>query len=142
MKAFKKPFHPGCSGGLRPPLAAILGTLIVLSVAGCSALGASQTSAIQASGVIEATQVDVSPELSGRVAQVSAKEGDAVKRGDELLRLDGSLLQAQRKVAAANLDAARICFAQATDAFLHSGHAELAQQAMKHLEAIPDRTAA
>ena len=106
MKAFKKPFHPGCSGGLRPPLAAILGTLIVLSVAGCSALGASQTSAIQASGVIEATQVDVSPELSGRVAQVSAKEGDAVKRGDELLRLDGSLLQAQRKVAAANLDAA------------------------------------
>jgi HlyD family secretion protein len=30
-----------------------------------------------------------------------------VKRGDELLRLDGSLLQAQRKAAAANLDAAR-----------------------------------
>jgi HlyD family secretion protein len=95
MKAFKKPFH------------LILGTLLALSIAGCSALGASQSSAIQASGVIEATQVNVSPQLSGRVAQVNVKEGEAVKQGDQLLSLDDSLLQAQRKAAAANLDAAR-----------------------------------
>jgi membrane fusion protein YbhG len=95
MKAFKKSFH------------LTLGALVALSVAGCSALGAGQTSAIQASGIIEATQVDVSPELSGRVAQVNVHEGDAVKQGDELLSLDGSLLQAQRKAVTANLEAAR-----------------------------------
>ncbi|MEJ2596879.1 MAG: efflux RND transporter periplasmic adaptor subunit [Anaerolineales bacterium] len=95
MKTLIKPFH------------LILVALIALSIAGCSALGTSQTSAIQASGVIEATRVDVSPESSGRVAQVSVNEGDVVKSGDQLLSLDGSLLQAQRKVAAANLDAAR-----------------------------------
>jgi HlyD family secretion protein len=95
MKVFTKIFH------------LILGALIALSIAGCSALGASQTSAIQASGIIEATQVDVSPEISGRVVRVNANEGDSVKQGDELLSLDGSLLQAQRKAAAASLEAAR-----------------------------------
>jgi HlyD family secretion protein len=95
MKVFTKIFH------------LILGALIALSIAGCSALGASQASAIQASGIIEATQVDVSPELSGRVVRVNANEGDTVKQGDELLSLDGSLLQAQRKAAAASLEAAR-----------------------------------
>jgi HlyD family secretion protein len=95
MKAFKKPLH------------LVLGTLLALSVAGCSALGASQTSAIQASGIIEATQVNVSSQLSGRVAQVNVNEGQSVKQGDQLLSLDGSLLQAQRKAASANLDAAR-----------------------------------
>jgi membrane fusion protein YbhG len=95
MKALKKSFH------------LILGALVALSIAGCSALGASQTSALQASGIIEATQVDVSPELSGRVVQVKVNEGDTVKQGDQLLSLDGSLLQAQRKAAAASLEAAR-----------------------------------
>jgi HlyD family secretion protein len=95
MKAFKKLFH------------LILGTMLALSIAGCSAMGASQTNAIQASGVIEATQVNVSPQLSGRVVQVNVSEGGAVKQGDPLLSLDGSLLQAQRKAASANLDAAR-----------------------------------
>jgi HlyD family secretion protein len=97
MKAIKKPLH------------LILGALIALSIAGCSALGASQTStnAIQASGIIEATQVNVSPQLSGRVVEVKVNEGDTVKQGDELLSLDGSLLQAQRKSAAASLEAAR-----------------------------------
>ncbi|MGE5327246.1 MAG: hypothetical protein ACM3NO_09430 [Deltaproteobacteria bacterium] len=58
-------------------------------------------------------------------------------RGQALLRL------AEQGVrVSANLDAARICFAEATQAFLRSGHAELAEKAMKHLEAIPERTAA
>ena len=58
-------------------------------------------------------------------------------RGQALLQL-----AAQGIHVNSNLDAARVCFAEATDAFHQSGHSDLAGQAMKHLEAIPDCAAA
>ncbi len=62
---------------------------------------------LTASGTIEAVEVTISSELSGKVAEVLVDEGNSVKAGDELFRLDDSLLQAQRAVAAAGLDVAR-----------------------------------
>jgi HlyD family secretion protein len=87
----------------------ILVLLLALTASGCSALTgapATGTAALQASGVIEASQTSISAELGGRVAEVLVKEGDAVKNGDVLLRLDDSLLQAQRQAASAAVDAA------------------------------------
>jgi multidrug resistance efflux pump len=65
-------------------------------IAGCAGLGAPKESPIQASGMIEATEIAVAPETSGKVADVLVHEGDPVKAGDILLRLDDQGLQAQR----------------------------------------------
>jgi HlyD family secretion protein len=43
---------------------------------------------IRLSGRIEAAMVDLSPKVTGRVAEVLVKEGDRVKAGDVLIRLD------------------------------------------------------
>jgi HlyD family secretion protein len=60
-----------------------------------------QSGALTASGTIEATQITVAPEMSGRVADVLVHEGDPVKAGQELVRLEDRLLQAQLEQAKA-----------------------------------------
>ena len=94
---------------LKKPIQFLMISTILFTLVGCSALGlgSSQSGAIQASGVIEATEVNVSPVQSGTVLQVMVKEGDNVKAGDELMKLDDSLLQAQKKVAEAGLTSAQ-----------------------------------
>ena len=85
----------------------VLVLLLAFGTAGCSALtGSTSSTALKASGVIEASQTSISAETGGRVAEVLVKEGDAVQTGDVLLRLDDSLLQAQRQAASAAVDAA------------------------------------
>jgi HlyD family secretion protein len=59
------------------------------------------------SGTIEATQAQIGPEVSGRVAQVMAEEGQAVKVGDVLFRLDDAMLSAQRAQAQAAVKTTR-----------------------------------
>ena len=49
----------------------------------------------------------VSPEISGRVVEVLAEEGQTVTTGDILFRLDGALLEAQRSQAETSLAAAQ-----------------------------------
>jgi len=73
---------------------------------GIRALSDGASSALTASGSIEATMVNVSPELTGKVKEVLVQEGQAVKEGDTLVGLDDTLLQEQRKVAMASLDSA------------------------------------
>jgi HlyD family secretion protein len=68
---------------------------------------AAQTSAISASGTIETNEITVSAELSGRLSDVLVAEGDTVKAGDVLAKIDGSLLLAQRDQASAALAAAQ-----------------------------------
>ena len=91
----------------------ILIPIIILAVIGLLAaaalIGANRRAANglpQASGTVEAEQVAVSSELSGRVVEVLAQEGQRVQAGDLLLRLDGALLQSQRQRAEAGLAAA------------------------------------
>jgi len=62
---------------------------------------------LKGSGTVEATQVNVGPEVAGRVAEVMADEGQAVKAGQVLFRLDDALLVAQRAQAEAAVTTAR-----------------------------------
>jgi HlyD family secretion protein len=62
-----------------------------------------QTGALSASGTIEATQVTVAPELSGRLVEILVQEGDLVHPGQALARFDGALLQNQLSQARAQL---------------------------------------
>ena len=68
---------------------------------------AQATGVLRGSGTIEARQVHVGPEVAGRVVQVMAKEGQAVKAGDVLFRLDDTLLVSQRAQAEAAVKTAR-----------------------------------
>jgi HlyD family secretion protein len=66
-----------------------------------------------ASGFIEAEEVAIAPELGGRVVELVVDEGDEVEAGQVLVRLDGTLLEAQIEVAQAALDVAQAGLAQA-----------------------------
>ena len=57
------------------------------------------TSSIFASGFIEATDVAITPEISGRIVDIVVAEGDEVKAGTPLVKLDDTLLQAQLREA-------------------------------------------
>ena len=94
----------------RPPVPVIV--ILILAVLtggyfGIRALMNKDGSALTASGTIEAVEVTISPEIGGRIAEVLVEEGAVVKRGDVLFRLDDTLLQAQRTVAATALDLAQ-----------------------------------
>ncbi len=130
-----------------PRLRRILPILVILILAGIAAawyfLGRSTATtggAITASGTVEAVEVVVSPEISGRAADVLVAQGDSVAAHQPLLKLDDTLLQAQRKLAQAGLTSAQ--------AGLDTARAALAtvqwqyQQALDaaRLADIPNRT--
>ncbi len=71
------------------------------------------TSGVTASGFIESTDVSISPEISGRIISLSVNEGDQVKAGDTLVKLDDSTLKAQLNQAAAALSVAQANLQQA-----------------------------
>lgn len=60
---------------------------------------------LRASGTIEATSVDVSFQISGKVAEVLGREGQPVKQGEVLARLSDEELQARVNQIKASLDA-------------------------------------
>jgi len=94
----------------RPPIPVIVIVLLVIAVSVyflvTQSLGV-KDGALTASGFIEATQVNIAPELAGKAIEVLVDEGQPVKAGDPLLRLDPSLLTAQRAVAVAQVDSAK-----------------------------------
>jgi HlyD family secretion protein len=98
----------------RPPVQVIVLLLLVVLVGsyyGLKVLFDGNTDGLQASGTIEAVNVNVSPEMAGKAREVRVGEGDKVAAGDELLSMDDSLLSAQREVAYAQVDAARSALA-------------------------------
>lgn len=94
----------------RPPLPAILVVIVLVIVSAyfiaTQALD-DDDGALTASGTIETTTVNVSPEVAGKVKDVLAIEGQPIKAGDPLLSLDDSLLAAQRDVAQSAVNSAR-----------------------------------
>jgi HlyD family secretion protein len=89
---------------LLPPLAAVIlvgaGLIYLTAVSGAGA------GPLKASGTIEAVEVDVASEVSGRVSEILVDEAQSVVAGDLLLRLDNRLLEAQRLSAKAAGEAA------------------------------------
>lgn len=63
--------------------------------------------ALGGTGTIEADQVLVTPQTSGRILEVPVEEGDSVKKGDVLVKIDPSLLQLQLDQAKAGVTAAK-----------------------------------
>jgi HlyD family secretion protein len=94
----------------RPPIALIVILFLAVLVGGYFGIRAllnKGSTALTASGSIEAVEVTISPEIGGKVTEVLVDEGTRVKAGAVLFRLDDTLLQAQRSVAAASLDMAK-----------------------------------
>ncbi|MBI2288484.1 MAG: biotin/lipoyl-binding protein, partial [Chloroflexi bacterium] len=74
-----------------------------------------QTSAdILTSGFIEARNVAIAAEVSGRIVDIAVDEGSAVTAGNTLVKLDDSLQQAQLQQAEAAVKVARSALEQAT----------------------------
>ncbi len=97
----------------------LLVVLLVIVVVGGGlwwALGrssAERDGTILTSGFIEARDVTISAETSGRIVEITADEGDPVTAGTILVRLDDSLLLAQKRQAEANSNLARAYLEQA-----------------------------
>ena len=99
--------------------------LILLIIAGIAVLAywyvnkrptTPASTALTGSGTVETTEVTISPEVSGRIITVTVSQGDVVKAGDILFKLDTTLLNAQRSQAEANLSAAQAALQTANDA--------------------------
>ncbi|GAB4541505.1 MAG: efflux RND transporter periplasmic adaptor subunit [Anaerolineales bacterium] len=106
-------------------IAIVLGGLAYL---GYQTLTQSSNGHIAASGSIEATIVNVSPEMAGKVKEVLAQDGQTVNVNDALLSLDGSLLAAQRAVAAAQAESAQAALTSAQTRYDQALQAALAAQ--------------
>jgi len=88
----------------------LLATLIIVLstvLSACASFNGTNTTDLKASGTISARKVNIAPQIGGQVVSVSYEEGAQVKTGDELFRLDDSLLRSQRNVAAASLETAQ-----------------------------------
>ena len=91
----------------------ILGALIVLGAAGYYAWQRSKDGQLpegiaSGNGRIEAVEIDVSTKAAGRIKEILVGEGDFVKTGDVLARMDTTQLEAQRRQAEAQLQRAEI----------------------------------
>ena len=71
--------------------------------AGCSS---SSDASIQASGTVEAKEVNVGAEVGGQVVSLLVEEGDSVKKGQEIARIDDTVLKWQVAQAEAAAEAA------------------------------------
>ena len=94
----------------RPPLPAIIivALLVIVSIYFIvTQVLTDKDGALTASGTIEAVQVNVAPEIAGKVIEVLADEGQPVSKRQLAASLDPSLLTAQRAVAVAGLESAK-----------------------------------
>jgi HlyD family secretion protein len=115
----------------RPPLPAIivLTLVVILSLYFVITQALNKNNGVlTASGTIEAAQVNVAPELAGKVIDVLVEEGQSVSKDETLLHLDPSLLNAQREVAAAQVESAKAALATAQTNYDLAVQNALAQQ--------------
>lgn len=91
-------------------------------------------------GRIEAVQIDVSTKIAGRVESVAAKEGDLVRPGDPLARIDSAQLQAQLLRAEADVASAESQVA-AAEAAIAQAEAQLvlAEQELARTRKLVER---
>lgn len=115
------------------PVRIIVAVLVIGALAyfGFQSLAQNGDDILSASGTIEAAIVNVSPEMSGKVTEVLAGEGDAITKNQPLLHLDPSLLTAQQAVAAAAVDSATAALASAQTKYDQALEAALAAQSVQ-----------
>lgn len=58
---------------------------------------------VMGNGIVEATEVEIAPEISGRLVQLLVDEGDSVRAGQVIARLDSESLEAAAEQAWATL---------------------------------------
>ena len=109
----------------RPVIAVVVLAIVAALYFGLTRLNSSSSSELTASGSIESTIVNISPELAGKISKVNVQEGQLVKANDALLSLDDSLLSAQRNVSSAQVDSATAALHSAENA-LATAKAKLA----------------
>jgi multidrug resistance efflux pump len=63
---------------------------------------------------VETTEINVAPEIAGKILAVDVHEGNTVHAGDVVVHFDDSILMDQRTIATANLEMAKITLAQLT----------------------------
>jgi membrane fusion protein YbhG len=88
-------------------IAAVVLVLLIAGYFGAQALRNQSGGGLKASGTIQTVNVNISPEVSGKVQEVRVVQGQTVKDGDVLMVLNGSLLLEQRNVAQAGVDTAQ-----------------------------------
>jgi len=100
---------------MKKHLLVLISLIVVLSIAvsGCGSMIGNNAAQLKASGTISAKKTDIAPEIGGKVISISVKEGAQVKKGDELFRMDDSLLKAQRNQAEAAVTLAEASLAAA-----------------------------
>jgi len=91
----------------------LVGLLVVLVAGGYYALMQRRSGALPdyiavGNGRIEAVEIDISAKSPGRIKEILVDEGDFVRAGDVLARMDTAQLEAQRRQAEAELQRARI----------------------------------
>ena len=97
-------------------------------------------------GRIEATEVDIATKTAGRIDTILVKEGQVVRQGDVLARMDTRVLNEQRLEAAAQIKEAESAIAaakalldqrqsemRATEAVVKQRQAELNSSAKRHV---------
>jgi HlyD family secretion protein len=66
------------------------------------------TQTVSATGTIDSEfKVGITPEVTGEIVELPVKEGDNVKKGELLIRINAKQYQADKESAEANLDAAK-----------------------------------
>jgi multidrug resistance efflux pump len=85
----------------------IMTLLLGLTLLGLTGCATTTAGPLKATGTVESTEVTISPEVGGRVMEVTAQEGDHVKAGTVLVRLDDTILQSQLRQALSSLKVAQ-----------------------------------
>jgi len=85
---------------------------------------------VSGNGRIEATEIDIATKTSGRVIEILAHEGDFVKAGDLLARMDSEVLLAQKAEAEAQVRQAENAYLTAKSIVVQRESERLAAQAV------------
>jgi HlyD family secretion protein len=128
----------------------IIPIVIVLAAAGAAAMyafrgtGGKPDNRLMVSGNIELTEVNIAFKTAGRLIERTVDEGDLVKKGQEIARLDRDQLTAQREREAAGLASSEAQLAEAVTAVqweqanmaadIEQRQADLASNQARHAE--------
>ena len=120
----------------------LIGAVIVLAYNRLTGIE-KQGAHIEATGIIEATEVNIAPKISEKIEWLCCREGDLVKQGDMLIRLDKSEFIARLNEGKAGLQGAEAGY-QVAQANLENAKARVegAKAELKAAEAEIDRVRA